>query len=288
MNFNNPKYNYVEAEVLLNKVKDKLTSYFDQGTLDDSYLYPSLKSCLDRLGYKVFPLHSTTVTLTDKMGDLPKDFYKLVYSVGCANFEFWDNPGDGWEGVLPTYTQKAVVSIPVCKSQYDYCKDECGNLYEFTQEFDMYKVKYSSLFSVTVTENSQNCESSCFGGNSANTITIIGNRIFANFSGNLYIEYLSNLETEEGLLVPDYTQITDWIEAEMIVNCLEKLYLNGEGDVLQRLQYTKNSAMEKYHLARAFVKSNEVKDFYDVRNVLSARMKKHTNAVMPYANRSYK
>jgi hypothetical protein len=74
----------------------------------------------------------------------------------------------------------------------------------------------------------------------------------------------------------------------MIVNCLEKLYLNGEGDVLQRLQYTKNTAREKFDLARSFVKANEVKDFYDVRNVLAARMKKHTNAIMPYANRSYK
>ena len=107
--FNNPQYNYVEGSVIVNNVKNKLGSFIAQGLLDDSLFYKPMKSCLDRLGMKVHPQRSVTIVIQDKMGQLPKDFYKAIYATGCSNVEYWENPSDGPEGTRMNITEKAVV-----------------------------------------------------------------------------------------------------------------------------------------------------------------------------------
>lgn len=289
--FNSPEYKYINGSVIANNVKNQLSSYFDQGVLDDSLLYKPLKSCLDRIGLKVMPQRSATIVITDKQGILPKDFYKMVYAIGCSTYEQWENPMNGPEGYKLTLTEKAVVSIPVCKSSLDFCTDECGQLTEILQEFDIYKARYTNVFNVAVSKSESLCTDDLLRNNpgSPNEIAIRNGAIYANFSGYVYIEYLSNLMGDDDeILVPDYTQITDWMETAMMIECFEKMYLNGEGDVIQRLQYLQNIVQNKFQVARTFYKMIEVRDCYDIARVLRSRFQKYRNAFKPqYHNRYF-
>lgn len=289
MKFNNPEYKYVDATVIINNVKNKLSSYFEQGSLDESLLYPTIKSCLDRMGYKVHPTKHKVIEVKDRYADLPNDFFKLNFAIGSANYEKIDLPTDSSPA---RYVEKAILSVdkgdnsnacqfkaPCENGDITLCGDNYGQLYQFYQEFDMNVVKYSSVFAIKVVDSGERA-SNFHTEDTPYFVTIKNGGIYANFNGSIYIEYLSTMENEDlEMIVPDYTQITDWIEKAMMVTCFEKLYLNGEGDVLQRLQYLNNSLGLAEAKARSFYKMLEVQDMYDIRTVMRSRFMKYSKAV---------
>ena len=278
---NNPNYKYITGEVLANNVKNLLGSYFAQGSLDDSLLYKPMKSCLDRIGMKVHPHKTVVIPVVDKMAKLPDDFFKVVYMVGCGSFEMKD-------AINHRIVEREIIQIPYGEVKERYCEDKCGDLYEMVHEFDEITLKYTDFFPVQVTGSNTKCVEEFLHHEANNQVSIQNNMIYANFSGYIYLEYLSSLENCEGdLLVLDYTQITDWIETCMMIECLEKLYLNGDADVIQRLQYLESKRQMKEGVARSFWKMNEVQDFYDVRRVLKNRFSMYKNAVKPYYSNQY-
>lgn len=259
--------NFISSEILVNNVKNRLSTYFSQGTVDESHLYKAIKSCLDRIGFKAHQLKVVTLAIHDKQCDLPCDFFKVESIMGFDQIEYYDI--DPREKGLMKIVENEVISIPVCKTKFDYCQDSCGNLIEIIQEFNLEKIKYSSLFPVGLDSRL------------GDSITIQNGKIYANFSGNIILTYLSDNWDGEEFLVPDYTQITDWIETAMEVECLEFLYLNQVSDAIQRLQYLQNKLTEKQAIARSFYKMNEVKDFYNLRAVLNNRYSGYKNWMQP-------
>jgi hypothetical protein len=259
--------NFISSEVLVNNVKNRLSTYFAQGTVDESHLYKAIKSCLDRIGFKAHQLKVVTLNIQDKQCDLPCDFFKVESIMGYEQVEYYDL-NEREQGIM-RISEREVVSIPVCKTKFDYCQDTCGNLIEIIQEFNLEKIKYTSLFPVHLDSKV------------GDSVTIQNGKIYANFSGNIILTYLSDNWDGEEFLVPDYTQITDWIETAMEVECLEFLYLNQVSDAIQRLQYLQNKLTEKQAIARSFYKMNEVKDFYNLRTLLNKRYSAYKNFIRP-------
>lgn len=290
---NNPEYKYISSNILMDNVKNKLHSYFAQGSLDDSYLYPVLRSCLDMLSLKVHPTMEDVVIIENKMGNLPTDFYKLIFAIGVGERTFTELPTDF---VVPKFTEKLQFTVDKGTGAGDldgYCgvidKENFGDLYQFTQVFDGQRVTYSDLFSVQVVDSQKHCTTDGLNNSPQEfQLTIRNNKIFSNFNGCVYIKYLSTMMNEDDeFIVPDYTQITDWIETAMMVNCFEALYLNNEGDVLQRLQMLQQSLEMKKGIAKAFVKQLELQDMYDVSNVLKSRFRKFKKSVRGTRLQSY-
>lgn len=289
--FNNPTYKYITADVIINQVKNMLSSYFNQGTLDESIMYPKIRSCLDTLGLKVHPMKSEIIHINDRQGRLPLDFYKLANAIGYGEFEAWEDM-EGLNGLTPTITEKRVYEIPVCKSRLDYCTDECGETYEIIQSFEQLKYRYYDKFNIRVVSSDLYCDNACTNKtcSSDNEVSIRNGFLYANFNGSIYIDYLATMETLDGdLLIPDYSQITDWITEALIVECLRKLFLNGEGSVETRLREAKAELTVKQARAENFRRMAEVQDLYDVRKILMARYNKYQSAVrgINYANRQY-
>ena len=164
--------NFISSDIIVNNVKNRLSTYFAQGSIDETHLYKAIKSCLDRMGSKAHALKSTHLVLRDRQAELPSDFFKLVSLVGVNKVEYWDL--DPKEAVLLKSQERMVVEIPTCKSRMDYCTDTCGNLMEFVQEFELHKVKYSELFVVKVDSRLE-----------GQSISIRNGMVFANFVGKL-------------------------------------------------------------------------------------------------------
>lgn len=296
MNFNTPEYKYIEATVIINNVKNKLSSYFEQGSLDESLLYPVIKSCLDKIGYKIHPVKHKILEVKDRYADLPNDFFKAVYLIGAAEHEMLDLP---YDLSRPEYTEtekyRMIINkgdnsnacqftVPCDNGEITLCTDNYGQLYEFTQEFDVRKVKFTKVFPIEV-QDSGNLSLHKPDGHTPYFATIRNGGVYTNFNGSVYIEYLQDHYNEdEEMIVPDYTQITDWIERAMMLNCFEKLYLNGEGDVLQRMQFLSNSLQMYEAKAKSFYKMLEVQDIYDMSRVLKSRYNKFKRGVYGQPN----
>lgn len=272
----NPTINYIPAQELIREVKNELSSYFEKSALDESYLYPVIRTCLSKMGLKILPIKKAFLKLEEGVANLPCDFYKLEEAIGCG---FCDQIDVDFN--TPQFIEYEVSGVNICETECDYCSDDCGNLYSIIQKFNTYSATYSELFLLRVS----GCDEFCCDGfqnvKSPNEITIKNGKVYANFNqGFIYLEYLTNLETEDGdLLIPDQMTIRDWIKHEMMFVCFRKLYLNGEGDVQQRLQWMQGQLSILQTNAQSIYKRWDLKEAYDLRKILRSRFHKFNTAV---------
>ena len=264
--FNQPQYKYIKSDVIVNEVKNLLSSYFDQGTLDESILYPKIRWCLDKMGMKVHPYKTAMIGISNKQGKLPLDFYKLNYAIGCGESEVWEDM-NGLDQFVPRITEKRIYDVPACKSKFDYCTNECGETYEILQSFEQVKYRYWNFFEVKVSSSKESCSDNCPNINYGcqNDIAIRNGHVYTNFNGNVYIDYLGTMEDIDGDL--------------LLVECLLKLFYNGENNVAQRLQLAEQILTAKQADFESFRRMNEVSDFYDLSRILISRYSKYKTAV---------
>ena len=270
---------YIDSSEIITEVKNELSTFFEKGALDESYLYPPLRQCITKMGLKIFPLKKAFLGLDDGRVELPCDFYKVEMAMGCGLSEEFDI-----DYLNPKFREYYVSGVNVCETDCDYCSDNCGNLYSIIQKYDSYSVVHSDLFMLKVSGSDEYCTADYFkkswDKNNPNEITIRNGYIYANFKqGSIYLEYLSNLITEDAILIPDQETIKHWIKMEMMFACLKKLYLNFEGDVQQRLMWVQSQLAIAQTNASTIYKRWEVKEIYDIRKVLRSRFMKFRTAV---------
>ena len=262
--------NFIPASDIINEIKNKLSVYFENGYLDESLLYRKIRYCVSSIGLKILPKKSKIVKIENFKGGLPSDFYKLETAIGCLSYYIkWKDTT-----VAKTY-EKDICELELCKTECDYCHDDCGRRYQVIQKFPEYTIEWNEFFDVCISNTSRPfCTDSCFSNNLAsyNEITIENKVINTNFEkGWVYVEYLATIDTDEDIMIPDYPKIIDWIIDELRVECFEYLYDNGLQDVSQRLGNAKQDLTISKLDARAFFKMNEVKDFYNLGNILVSR-----------------
>jgi len=269
---------YIESQELIRELKNDLSTYFEKGMLDESYLYPVIRTCLSKMGLKILPTKHDVLQVESFKTDLPCDFYKAVLLVGCGMGEWADV--DYLNTKLIEYE---VSGLNVCEQRCDYCEDECGNLYGIKQYFNTYTVTYSELYPLTVSNDSRPyCNDSCFEYQGrGNEVTIKNGKIYTNFeTGHIYLEYLTNLEADSGdLMIPDNQVIKDWIKQEMVFVCFRKLARLKEGDFAQQLRWEQEQLAIHQTNATSLYKSWTVKEFYDLRKTLYSRFHKYNTGV---------
>ncbi len=280
----NLNLNYIPAQELIREVKNELSTYFEKGALDNSYLYPTIRTCLSKMGLKILPVKKTFLKLDEGRVELPCDFYKVELAIGCGLCESTDV-----DYLNPQLREYYVSGVNVCETDCDYCSDSCGNLFSIIQTYNTFSATYSNLFPLRIAGCNEYCSNDCLNHNQrywnhweqANEITIRNGYIYANFKvGHIYLEYMTNLESDDGdLLIPDQQTIKDWIKHEMMFVCFRKLYLNQEGDFVQRLNWIQQQLAIYQTNAQSIYKRWEVKEIYDLRKVLRSRFKKFNTAV---------
>lgn len=82
---------YIEAQELIRETKNELSSYFEKGALDESLLYPIIRTCLSKMGLKILPVKKIVLKLDQGKAELPCDFYKLDFALGCGFCEDTDS-----------------------------------------------------------------------------------------------------------------------------------------------------------------------------------------------------
>jgi len=286
-NFNNFKLdkttNFITAEELLSEVRNKLTSYFEDSSLDDSNMYPVIRSCLSQMGAKIYPTSSKVIHIRDYKGYLPEDFHKLILALGCSTYSMVSTPNPNPQ-LHETILTK---DVPLNLSDATLCKSECGTYYQVVQKFEAYEAVFNDVYPLQVSNNSlYRCAENCWNKQikSADQIEIKDNCLYAQFpTGSVYIEYLQKLETDTpddtDLLIPDFAPIREWIKAACIKEGLETLYFNASADVERRLQYAKNELSVREINAKSFLSRPELREMYDTRRVFYGRFNKYNDIV---------
>lgn len=273
----NIQFQYIDASQVINELKNELGSYFNQGSLDESYLYPRIKWCLGKMGLKIYPSKSDILVIDNYCVRLPRDFYKLQTALGC--FKVTSSVIDTTQS---KYEEVRIEELPNCACNYTFCQDECG-AFQIQQKFDTFTNVYTTTQILSVSEDARPyCTNECFSWakQGQDQITIKNGKIHTSFqTGQVYIEYLSNLETEEGdLMIPDSETIKDWIKNELRVVCFRILYDNG-GDFIQRLQNAQKDLTSSQLAAKNIYTRSEFSEFYDLRKVFTSRFHKFNSGV---------
>lgn len=272
---------YTSVDELVREVKNELSTHFERGSLDESFIYPPIKKCLSKMGVRILPTKSDIVNIENYNGDLPCAFYKLVFAVGCHKGEYKPEP-DYLNTKLVEHEVSESDFINTCKTTCDVCSDSCNNLFEIKQYFNTYSVEFTNLYPLKVTTDARPyCTDECFKSlRKGNEITIKNGKIYTAFeTGKIYLEYLTLLEEDGELLIPDNEIIKDWIKHEIFFVLFRKLYLNGEGDMVQRLQWMQQQLAISQVNAESLYKRFTVKEFYDLRKTLYSRFHKFNTAV---------
>lgn len=271
---------YIPAQELIKETKNEISSYFEKGSLDESLLYPIIRTCLSKMGLKILPVKKTVLKLDNGKVELPCDFYKMDFALGCG---FCQNIGIDLN--VPQFLEYEVSGFNICETECDFCSDDCGNVYGIRQFYNTWTTEFSELFQLTVGTDAQPfCTSGCFEDlrrSRGNEITIKNGHIYANFlEGYIYIEYLTNLESDDGdLMIPDQQTIKDWIKHEMLFVCFRKLYMNNDADVQQRLQWVQSQLGIYQANAQSLYKRWEVSEYYDMRRLFRSKFHKYNTIV---------
>ncbi len=283
----NKESDFISASELLLEVENTLISFHERSLIDDSLYYPIIKRSLSKLGLRALPTTNIVVQIKDYEGTLPYDFFKLLKAVGCASvtqFQTNENPS-----VYEVYNSDKFLSFndDYLLKPNEVRIDEEGDEYYVIQRYETFGLRYTDFFPLSVSGSSyQYCTEGCINKKvlSQNQIDISGRKITASFAeGSIYIEYLQSLEQETtdgmDLLIPNFGPITSWIVYQCIFKGLEKVYLNSEADVLQRLQYIKEQVSIAEINAMSFISRHSVKEFYTARKQLFSRYNKFNQMV---------
>lgn len=256
---------YIKASELINEVMLSMKSYFESGIVDESILYPEIQLVLGLMGVKILPKRKTVFNLKSKTTKLPTDFHSAIFMAACD-----------WE-VTPLYSNPTVVTyekraeeLPICHSECDYCHDEHGR-YQIIQRIDQAVIKHRMQRILSMNTKSTNSDL-CFNPKvkSQWDISIENNILYTQVdNGTIYLEYRGLLEEDGELLIPDYSEIRNWINWHLKHHILQTIWYNMEGDAFQRYQDAKRELNIAKANGMAFSKIHAFEDYKDLKKLLS-------------------
>lgn len=254
---------------IINKVKEKLSTYFDNNSIDDAILYNKFDNLKSNFRLNDYTVKSDVLIVRNCQAQLPDDFYKACLILGCYEYIVNENYTETW-----TVTEE---EVDICEyNNASACKDECGNLINLVQKFDRYPPKiYNNFELMSVDERmSSVCSDICLNkaSKSGNSITLNQDKILTEFQeGLIYIEYLQDMDIGKDYEIPYHPKVVQWLESEFICEIFETLYFNGKENILQRYQAAKVNANRDYWSAKSVLKTPEFTELYGISNALIER-----------------
>lgn len=243
------------TDALFGKIAEDFASFNQAQLIDEGRFYKDITYIISILGIMWYRQAEEVIEVCDYRAKLPDDF-KLLDSAYRCDRTLYDNPVT--PGVVMsklTFDHYPETQIPDphvapecddCQDYWSLSKDKIFNRHE------MILVQRSGVFETyrhpvllrlgNVNTRKCHCTGTCANIYSTcdDTITIDGNRVFTNFKeGHIYLTYHAfPLDEDSGLpLIPDNDIIERCIEYFIKKNILENIWVNGDADVAQKIQY---------------------------------------------------
>lgn len=265
--------NYIDSSVIVDDLKNSLSSYFASNKVDESILPRVIRRCVGQMGLKILPEKSVIVELENYKTELPEDFNKAILVLLCSGRAKYVK-----NALKSELEQRIVTELNLCESQFDVCTDECGNMTKLIQKTKWDRFEYDEFTMLCPSKDTKPyCAEGCFNFRSraqnAFEISEKGDKKFLMSTepcGFVYVEYIAELEHEEGFLIPNNETIKTWIHQELLKECFKYMWNNGE-EVMQRMQYADKEVVVWEERARQIYQRSEMKDYYNMKARLQRR-----------------
>ena len=267
-------FNYIPAEEIVNIVLLELSSYFDANMVDESLLYSEIASCLEFLGKKVLPVKDTALTISNYCVSVPNDFDSLLQAMICEVYT------ETRTNSSPSLSyEKHITDIPACSTSCDFCKDDCGNLYQIYMRFEDYEYTLKNLSQLVLSSTSESFDSDCVCPTSSDyDITIKNGKFFTQFKeGTLYIKYKSKIMTNDGILIPDVYEIKEWLKFHLHYVIFRKLIRNKDDNVANLYQESKQEASIWKEIVRSKLKQKDFTEYMNLKAFLQRQFNMMSN-----------
>ncbi|HEY4062328.1 MAG TPA: hypothetical protein VGM30_10530 [Puia sp.] len=249
---------YRTYDELLSSVLSDFKTYDQEGMIDPQDLIKVAQSINKELSVKINPLKELVLDLTKGKVRLPNDFYLLNFALLCGKYEKsipilhgihtedvllpadCNNPGPIPGSTYNTTCRPAINEAKVRLTQ-------CGEGYGVVQYFK-YETRTYHHFLPLRMESSSKVSTKCpnLGIRSERLAYIKGGWLYTNFdSGTLYINYMGNMEDDEGnLLVLDHAIVNTYYEYALKERILENMLIEGEqvGELLKLMGIRRKNA----------------------------------------------
>ena len=264
---------YIDSDVIVNDVKNRMGSYFNSNKVDDSIFPRILRKCVGYMGLKVYPEKKAFLVVSGSKALLPKDFKRLSLALACySGTRYLQDPRQ-------VHTQEQIIcDWNDCDLPTEVWQDCDGNMFKIVQTINLDKFEFREFEVLRPSRGSfPGCDKNCFnlGSRSSNEFELRERNgqweMLTNFeNGQIYVEYFADLEQEFGFKIPDNEKVKDWIFEELRKEVYSYLYDNGE-DVMQRLNESKQELVIKHAIAQEIYNRREVSEYYNTANRLARR-----------------
>lgn len=252
---------YITSEELFNSIKEDFYTYDNAGLIDDGQFYRHVTYILGLLGISWYKEEEDFFEVVNYQIKLPSNFYQLDQAYRCY-------PVAGGNRVLPdgvVLTERNFDHFPVnCEDDCTKCpppSDCISNKYQqLVVQRNTFVETYNnfSLLRIGNKKTRSMCKGDCANlfAQGIDSITIQNGTMYTNFrEGNVYIKYLAfPIDEETNLpLIPNNEKVMKCIEYYIKSKVLENFWVNGDGDVAQKISYFQ--AMYKEALGDAMVET---------------------------------
>jgi hypothetical protein len=226
---------YKKFSQLLDEVLIDFHTFNLEGMIDPQQFIKIALRVNYELGLKINKSKDIILELEKSKAKLPDDFYILNYANLVGKYTVQD----------PVISGSHVEEVPLITvpdkdncGRVKPCTSGCGQYYNLVQTLKSEVRTYEEFFPLQVGKAkvvSEDCPN--IQVKSANQAQIRDGWIFTNLeSGKIHMNYIGNLEDEDGnLLVLDHPLINEFYEYAIKQRVLENLLMNGE-DVTSRIQ----------------------------------------------------
>lgn len=232
---------YRTFDQLMASVETDLHNFADEGMINRGSCIKIVQKVNEDLGLKINGNKQTVIKIDNYVGELPSDLLKVNYAFICGAPVYARDIGEIYGNRVQYYTDE---EVPLeVRAKGNACINSCGELTWVTQRWKENIVRYTTLSPIRITEASAKmCDKRCPGiGNNAleYEMDLCTGQIKTTLKeGNLYINYLSSMEDESGnLMIIDHPLIRPYYEYAVKKHLMETFFLNGDANVLQRLQF---------------------------------------------------
>lgn len=235
---------YIKSDELFNSIKEDFYSYDNAGLIDDGQFYRHVTYILGLLGATWYVNEEDFIEVTNYKATLPSNFYLLDQAYRCHPTNTSGTQPDGVIlreknfGHFPIDCQDECVRCPV---PTDCILNEQSNLVVQRNNITG-SYRGFTLLSIGNSKTKSKCKSGCANlyNHNPDSITIQGNFLYTNFEkGTVYLRYYAYpIDEETGLpLIPNNERIMKCMEYYIKSKILENFWVNGDGDVAQKITY---------------------------------------------------
>lgn len=267
---------FKKCDELVDRVEKFLDSYSAAGMLDRGDFYRWIKEILTKLNVPAYsPVHRVENIEDGKLA-IPDDVYQI-----WALYKYKSIPKTKkLNEIYPPEAETETISKYEC---YNECHDPC-TVRHIEHKYNTMIIKHyldNSWWESSYQEGSllqlkpyklEICDkdSVSLKVKSGLQVTTDNNYFYFNFDeGAIYLQYYKLMLDEDGLpMIPDVTQIEQAIEYYIMYKSLQKIYINGEENVVQRMDFLKNEYDMHFRIASSWVRLPTAKSLIEYGKLL--------------------